>query len=465
MTPPSEMAAVGRPPRPPPTEGAADEAQDLADPERPLQQEEARLRAQERTLYLVASLVRRGFNPDLSRGEAGAAPQVHYLDRYVQLVRLLTHGQQLFDELLPRIRNRLSFVPERYTEARPFQARGPIDWAATLRGAWSRAETNPTVLVSRRPTRDYATPENQLTALTLIAVHRDAARLLRELGHRLDPSEEAQLRRLVALAERTRRIPQLATLMDQLPGEFLIDPEGPEATRLEQATSQRARYRLRTMAPYLDLVDWRETWRSWLTDANQALRRTPIWDVDDNHLYEFVVLFELAQAFAARSRRTVQRRGRRDGSRPLFTFWLDDGRELELWYQTSGGLKPYTAVGGTPDVVLRVGSLTILGDMKNYAPSHYTEGVYKMLGYLYNFGYPDRWNQVDGGVLFFPEPRHNHLSFQVLPPRLASPANGQQLASLIVPPSGVTGQSAEWINKFAAWVLELPETGPRTTGR
>jgi hypothetical protein len=419
----------------PPTGVPSGADADFQDPARPLRGPESRHRAQQRTLYLAASLVRRGFTPDLPRGDAGAAPQLRYLDRYVRLVRLLTHGQRLFDEILPRVRNRLSFTPERYTEARPFQARGPVDWPSTLRGSWSRAEANPTVLVSRRPTRDYATPENLLTALTVVAVRRDAALLLRELDGRLADIEEAQLRRLVLLADRTRRVPQLAALMDQLPPELVRDPEGVEARRLEQDTLTRGRYRPRTMSAYLDLVAWREVWRSWLTDATEALVRTPIWEVDDNTLYEFVVLFELAITLAERSRRSVQRRAVGESGRPLFVFELDDGRELELWYQSSHGFQPYTAVGGIPDVTIRVDGRTIIGDMKNYAPANYTQAVYKMLGYLYNFGYPDRWAGIDAGVLFFPDAGGIHTGFQMLGPARETGA-GQRVYSLVVPPGG-----------------------------
>jgi hypothetical protein len=459
MTPPSEDLAAP---------SARDEAidGDFTDPARPLHGPEARRRAQQRTLYLAASLVRRGFTPDLPRGEAGAAPQIRYLDRYVRLVRLLTHGERLFGEILPRIRNRLSFTPERYTEARPFQARGPVNWPATLRGAWMRGETNPTVLVSRRPTREYATPENQLAALTVVAVRRDAAWLLRELGDRLDPAEDAQLHRLVMRAERTRRVPQLAALMDQLPAELVNDPEGPEARRLELDTYERARYRPRTMTAYLDLVAWREAWRSWLTDAARALRNTPIWEVDDNELYEFVVLFELANAFAERSWRAVQRRAAGGGARPLFRFRLDDGRELELWYQTSHGLSTYHPVRGTPDVVIRIGGRTILGDMKNYAPRNYTQAIYKMLGYLYNFGYPDRWHEIDAGVLFFPEPSEQHPGFRLLEPRIAlSPGRSrQEIGSLIIPPAGLTSLAELEIDRFVSYVLAAGRGAALPTG-
>ncbi len=432
----------------------ADDERDLADAQRPLQGAEARERVRRRTLYLTASLLDRGFVPDVPAPAPGEPPPLRYLRPAVDLLRLLTHGDRLFREVLPPIRARLSFLPERVVESRPFQVRGPLDLPATLRGAAGRGEPHPTVLVSRRPRRDHATPENRLTALTLQTVERDAARLLRTLRDRLGAQERRQLGQLHTGAQQTLRLPQLAAAAATLPAQSPADP-----LRLEGEVQERAVRRPRLLSPYLALVAWRRRYRTWLMELEATAGDSAAWQTDDdNLLYEHLVLLELATALAGRARRARQRRARGHADRPMFAFDLPDGRELELYYQTSPRIqRRYANVRAIPDVSLRVGDRLVLGDMKNYAPGNYTQGVYKLLGYLYTYGYPDRFAAIDGGVLFFPQPSGQHPGWTVLP---ASPG-GQWVATAIVPPEGLTGQAAAWMARLIDAVLD-PSTGARS---
>lgn len=428
---------------------AVDDDREVVDPAGPLQTGPARLRAQQRTLYLAASLLDRGFAPQLPAREAGEAPGLRYLRPAVDLVRLMSHGARLFSEVLPPIRARLSFTPVRVVEARPFQARGPLDVPATLRGAAARAETHPTVLVSRRPQREHDTPENILTALSVRAVQSDATRLRRALNTRLQVTELTELGQLAASARRFLRLPQLSAVSLTLDDALLDDPGGPSARALEAEVRQRAQRRPRALGPYLGLVEWREAYRRWFADAQRGAADAASWATDDNTLYEHLVLLELADAFSRRARRAVQRRGR-GVQRPLFTFLLPDAREVELWYQSGRGRKPYTEVGGIPDVTIRIGSRVILGDMKNYATASYSAALYKMFGYLYNFGYPDRWDEIEGGVLFFPQPAPpRHPGYR----RLDTTSSGQWIASLVVPPEGLEREARGWADAFVDDVI------------
>ena len=119
---------------------------------------------------------------------------------------------------------------------------------------------------------------------------------------------------------------------------------------------------------------------------------------------------------------------------------------------------------GTPDVVIRIGGRTILGDMKNYAPRNYTQAIYKMLGYLYNFGYPHRWNEIDAGVLFFPEPSEQHPGFRVLEPRLEVGLRHQDIGSLIIPPGGLTPRADSHTERFVTFVLAVELGAALPTG-
>lgn len=431
---------------------------DVVDPAGPLQGGPARLRARQRTLYLAASLLDRGFAPQLPARDAGEAPALRYLRPAVDLVRLLSHGARLFTEVLPPIRARLSFTPVRVVEARPFQVRGPLDVPATLRGAAARAETHPTVLVSRRPQREHDTPENILTALTVRTVQSDAARLRRALNTRLQVTELTELGRLAASAGRFLRLPQLSAVALALDDALLDDPAGPPARALEARVRQRALQQPRALGPYLGLVEWREAYRRWFADAQRGAADAASWETDDNTLYEHLVLLELADAFSRRARRSTQRRGRgAAGQQPLFAFLLPDGRQVELWYQTGMGRQRYTNLRAMPDVTIRVGTRVILGDMKNYATANYSAALYKMFGYLYNFGYPDRWHEIEGGVLFFPQPDgHHHPGYR----RLTTRRPGEQwIASLVVPPEGSDRNTRAWADAFVDEVVRPPSVG------
>ncbi len=413
--------------------------------------------ARRRTLYLAASLRQKGCLPATVAVSAGDPPSLSYLRRYVQLVHLLTHGQRLLGEVLPRIRQWLAPTTVRQQETR-LQARGVVDWQATLRRSWGRGETEPGRFVSTRPARDYATSGNRLTALTLLATQQDVHKLLADIGGKLTREEVARLRALVAGAERELRLPQLRAATAELEDELLRDPHGPAARRLEDDVEWQARRTPPSSTGYLLLVAWRRTWLSWLTGVADIALDAPVWQAADHDLYELLVLLEVASAFARRSRIAEQTRGRGEYRTSMFEFVLDDGRPLHLWFQSMTALERYMEVVSRPDLVMVLDGRAVVFEVKSFrnpsggSDDRYTSALNEVMAYLFNYGYgdPGRWHTLRGGVAVFPYPagtRHpgyRHLSTE-RPGRC-------WIASLIVP---FTGADAACIRHLDQLVDDL----------
>jgi hypothetical protein len=86
---------------------------------------------------------------------------------------------ELFEHILPRIVRRLSFESPRTTSVEEPPTRGRIDWERTLDAAWEELPSEPPLdLHTRQRRRDFATPENLLTVVTLLDYRADVQRLL-----------------------------------------------------------------------------------------------------------------------------------------------------------------------------------------------------------------------------------------------------------------------------------------------
>ncbi|NJP06387.1 MAG: hypothetical protein HC837_12545, partial [Chloroflexaceae bacterium] len=94
--------------------------------------------------------------------------------RYRELGVLFYLRDELFEHILPRIVRRLSFVSPRAIIREEPPARGRIDWQHTLRAGWDECpDQPPLILHTRQHRRDFATPENLLTVVTLIQYRDD----------------------------------------------------------------------------------------------------------------------------------------------------------------------------------------------------------------------------------------------------------------------------------------------------
>ena len=230
------------------------------------------------------------------RGEAA-------LRRYRDLGTLFVLRDALFEDILPRIVRRMSFESPRTLVREEPPTRGRVDWARTLDATWDeRPGEAPLLLHTRQRRRDFATPENLLTVVTLLEYHAAVQRLLWD--EQMTAASAALRHPLNELSERCERelaFPQFAGITGQAQQILAGADGGPEG--LEHQVHERAIPG--GNSAYEDLLAWRARLR-----ALRLLRRsqtTPdeVLGADperDNYLYQVWIFYELADLLRAQGR-------------------------------------------------------------------------------------------------------------------------------------------------------------------
>jgi hypothetical protein len=338
-------------------------------------------------------------------------PTVRFIERLRRLLVLKTLLGRLTREILPRIHRKTGFDASCRYEAHPWQIRGVLEPRRTLKASPGALLLPQMVTyVSRRPERAFDTPENRLVVLTLLDVIADAERLLRLPG--LHP-EEARLlqdgrrdgRRLLRYGLFHRLVEEVERIRAGQNGRTTRD-------RLEQEARQRIDTRRRSVHDgYRDLLAWRRQYEdlSLVRAGTEAIPMARA--VTPERGYELLVLLEVLLRLGRHGR--VQQTGdlsppARRPARPVFVCRFFDGDGWEIYFQSAHPVRDHRRVRplvGIPDLVIRnpaTGRL-LLGDAKLYTATSYGGALFKMMGYLYQFGYPDAFDRVAGGALFLPD--------------------------------------------------------------
>lgn len=301
---------------------------------------------------LVALLLRYdegGFGRLIGTSASYAAEQTDAtLQRYRDLGAIFVLRDELFEDILPRIVRRLSFESPRNLIVEEPPARGRIDWGRSLDAAWAeRPGEAPLLLHTRQRRRDFATPENLLTVVTLLEYHAEVQRLLWD--EQLTAGSAALRHPLNELAERCERelaFPQFAGIRGE--AQQILDgahggPEGLEHQVLERLIPGGN-------SAYEDLLAWRARLR-----ALRLLRRSQVSADDvlgadperDNYLYQVWIFYELADLLQERGR--LERVNPRQGQMALRFRWGDgdDKRVYELRHDQAVPIPP-ARWGATP---------------------------------------------------------------------------------------------------------------------
>ncbi len=368
----------------------------------PLRPDDERLPAVRARLFLlVRSLWKAGVLQLPLSIEGGEPSALHLLHPLWQRLRVELLGEALLRDVLPAIERRLSSEGELRREESSLTPRAPVDWPSTWRRALGQPAGAP--LVTRRWERHLALPENRLALHCLRALATDARLAQRSAT---SPAEAAPLRQLEGRgSRRLQRPPWLHFAADTVH----------EAELLE--ATQRIRRDAARQPAYVALLAWWQTWQRWQPPERGS---HPLLDpaLEADWLFELLLLFELVTALA-RHLPLRQNRALGGSSRaPLFVASTPRG-PLLVFYQ-SGAMfsqqRSLSDIWGIPDLVLQLPgdapSYVIL-DAKNYGPSGHTQAIYKMLGYLYQFGYDPTgshaFHRVHAGVLAFPtDEREGH---------------------------------------------------------
>lgn len=375
-------------------------------------------------------------------------------------LRLQLLADEFFRSVLPGVERWLSAAGRQQQRPAGLAPTGPVDWPATWRHAL--AEGTPTVqtLITRHWSRELDLPENRLVALALATLAADAR------AARTGPLSPAEHRTIAAVGQRAARAlagPPWNRFAPHLDG-WLQAPTTVATGAREAIRAMAAPQR----ATYAALLDWWQRYCHWrqttLGPTSLATSET-----EPDLLFELLVLLELVASLArhlpVHQARPLTGSGA-NPTRPLFRAYHARG-ELAIFYQTGSMFAQHrrlAAVWGTPDIVIRLpdGRFVIV-DAKNYAPANHAQALYKLMGYLYNFGYNPRFlpdhspaealfqsfERVAGGALVFPSPEQEGYDLRAW----HDPAHGgQAIFSLALPP--LPDERFRGLASFVVWLLE-----------
>ncbi|HEU5098188.1 MAG TPA: hypothetical protein VFU22_04025, partial [Roseiflexaceae bacterium] len=271
------------------------------------------------------------------------------LEPYRKLGILFILRDELFEHILPRIVRRLSFESPRDTIIEEAPPSGRVDWERTLNSTWAeRPGEPPLMLHTRQRRRDFATPENLLTVVTLLEYGADIDRLL--WGEYAAVGAEAlrhPLSEIAARCERELAFPQFAGIRGA--AQYVIEQDG--TTSLEAQVHER-------LIPggnsaYEELLVWRARYHS--LRLLHRVQRNPADDAlgadpeRDNYLYQLWIYYELVdlikreQAVESWDRATTRLIFRWGAGDSLRVYQLQHDRaipnDLKVW-QRGPGVRP-----------------------------------------------------------------------------------------------------------------------------
>ena len=271
------------------------------------------------------------------------------LEPYRQLGVIFALRDELFEHILPRIVRRLSFESPRDTIIEEAPPRGRVDWERTLNATWAeRPGEVPLLLHTRQRRRDFATPENLLTVVTLLEYGADVHRLLwGEYAAVGAASLRHPLSEIAARCARELAFPQFAGIRSA--AQQVI--EQGNSTALEEQVQER-------LIPggnsaYEELLAWRARYQSMRllhrvqrNLADDALGADP---EHDNYLYQLWIYYELVdlitrnQSDVTWNRETTEIKFRWGTGANSRVYQLQHDREipkeLKVW-QHAPGVRP-----------------------------------------------------------------------------------------------------------------------------
>ncbi len=256
---------------------------------------------QDAFLWLQARMVELLLRHDVQRfGKLFAEQQADMvaddprLQRYRQLAVLFYLRDELFVSILPRIKRRLSFIAPHEVQSELLPPRGRIDWPRTIASGLRNAPGQPAVnVVTRQRRRNFATPENLLTVVTLLEYRATAQHLLAsEALHNQTQALRHPLHDIVTSCNRELAFPQFSGLER----ESAAILHGQKQSVAELTTTVRNNLLPGRNSAYDDLLAWREQLAALHLLERTSLQATPMLGSDpqrDNYLYQLWLFYEI----------------------------------------------------------------------------------------------------------------------------------------------------------------------------
>lgn len=341
-----------------------------------------------RLLTLARSLLRAGQLEVDGSGAPAPSPALRLLQPVLARLRRELLAEELLEGLLPEIERQMVSDGTLERNERGLHAEQPVDWPAT----WRRPAGRPPAVVTRRWERNLGGPENRLAAAALAALSQP---VLPPAGWLLSPRELATLDDLRHRALAARRRPP----WHQIPA-----PAGITPALVAQVEARRPR-----RPACRALAIWARAWLA-VPHVRPGARPLPAPALEPDTLFELLVLLELIEGLARHLPVRQCRPLSGAAGEPIFRARAPQG-DLLIFVQSGAPLaagRSLADIRAIPDIVIQLPCAParyILVDAKNYGPSNHAQAVYKMLGYLYQYGYdgagPHHFDRILGGVLLF----------------------------------------------------------------
>lgn len=386
-------------------------------------------------------------------------PSLQFADRVHRLFKLQTLAGELTGVILPRIRRKIAFRPGRLSETHRLHIRGALDVPRTMRTGYAAAAMPAlSEYVSARPSKDFRTPENLLAVVSVRQVMDEAKRLLGDASVLL-PEERRLLHTMIRRCMRALR----PSIFAGLTPETDVQPGRGALERLIHEASQSIRQIKGAHNGYQELLDWRARYDAFTVTGPEGAYRTPVRATSPDRAYELLIVLELLVRLSRHARIRQNDPCWRHGSRadaPAFACRFRDGDRWEVYIQSAlpvSHQRYLPHLTGIPDMIIRnpaTGRLLIT-DAKQYTRTSYGAAFYKMMGYLYQFGYPAGFDAVAGGVLCVPERIGEEPGWTVW---AGGDGQRQALATLTIPADGIiaeeTRRNSDRFLAFAKRVLK-----------
>jgi hypothetical protein len=182
----------------------------------------------------------------------GAGLDLRSFSSYRNLAVVFQLRDSLFESILPSIMRRLSFESPNTLEREELPARGRIHWERSFEASWNeRPDQAPLEVYTRVRRRDFATPANLLTIITILEYQAHARELLDSEGQEIgDAALRHPLHGIIESCERALRFPQFAALRSTAQAQL-------DAGRSELIEAQLSEQYQHISSAYSQLLEWR----------------------------------------------------------------------------------------------------------------------------------------------------------------------------------------------------------------
>lgn len=252
---------------------------------------------QARMIALILRYDEQRFRDEIGERE-GSGLALSSFSNYRDLAVIFQLRDSLFESILPSITRRLSFESPHTLEREELPARGRVNWVRSFEANWNeRPDQAPLQVYTHVRRRDFATPGNLLTIITLLQYQAHARELLaKESESNPDSALRHPLHSIIESCEKALHFPQFAALRNAAQAKL-------DAGRAEAIEAQLSERYHHMPSAYSQLLEWRRRYNELRLIENQPNQGEDVVGSDPEKadmLFQHWIFFELVDLFESR---------------------------------------------------------------------------------------------------------------------------------------------------------------------